>query len=134
VSFSKNCFSWLGYIVHLQKFLQSIKYIITGFIPSPALLYSPIPGIISTGIIFAFTYMCTQYLHHIHPPMFCPHIIPTSDWYQHSPPPSMTWSALLFSDFVEEKKKDKKITQLLLWNKDSYTGNFHVIFPCIYVL
>jgi hypothetical protein len=28
----------------------------------------PIPGTVSTGIIFAFTYMCTHYLHHIHPP------------------------------------------------------------------
>jgi hypothetical protein len=27
----------------------------------------PFPGTVSTGIIFTFTYMCTQYLHHIHP-------------------------------------------------------------------
>jgi hypothetical protein len=26
----------------------------------------PIIEIVSTGIIFPFTYMCTQYLHHIH--------------------------------------------------------------------
>jgi hypothetical protein len=28
-----------------------------------------IPGMVSIGIMFAFTYMCTQYLHHIHPPI-----------------------------------------------------------------
>jgi hypothetical protein len=31
-------------------------------------LPSPIPGTVSIGIIFAFTYMCTHYLHCIHPP------------------------------------------------------------------
>jgi hypothetical protein len=46
---------------HLQRFLQCVKYIILEFIPSTALLYPrlPIPGMISTGIIFALTYMCT---------------------------------------------------------------------------
>jgi hypothetical protein len=27
---------------------------------------SPRPGIVPTGIIFPLTYMCTQYMHHIH--------------------------------------------------------------------
>jgi hypothetical protein len=31
-----------------------------------------IPETVSTGIIFAFTYMCTHYLHHIHPPTLSP--------------------------------------------------------------
>jgi hypothetical protein len=33
------------------------------FIPPP-----PISGIVSTGLIFPFSYMCSQYLHQIHPP------------------------------------------------------------------
>jgi hypothetical protein len=34
------------------------------FIPSPL-----IPGTVSTGIIFAFTYMCAHFFCHIHPPI-----------------------------------------------------------------
>jgi hypothetical protein len=41
------------------------------FIPPPV-----IPRIVSTGIIFSFTYMCTQYLHNIHPPMTFLHFLP----------------------------------------------------------
>jgi hypothetical protein len=32
-----------------------------------------IPGIIPTGLIFPFTYKCTQYLHYIHLPVPFPH-------------------------------------------------------------
>jgi hypothetical protein len=32
------------------------------FIPPP-----PVTGVVLTGIIFAFTYMCTHFLQHIHP-------------------------------------------------------------------
>jgi hypothetical protein len=36
----------------------------------------PTPGIVSTDIIFPFTYMYLQYLHHIHPPSPFPHSFP----------------------------------------------------------
>jgi hypothetical protein len=49
---------------------------------SPLLLFSfillptPIPGVVSTGIIFAFNYMCTHFLHHIHLPTPFPNTSP----------------------------------------------------------
>jgi hypothetical protein len=48
--------------------------------------------------------MCTQFLHHIHLsiPFSCPFpLVPTSTL-------GRTFSAFLFSDFVEEKRKRKK--------------------------
>jgi hypothetical protein len=43
-----------------------------------------------------------------------------------------TCSTLLFSNFVEEKRK--KSTVLFVWDTGSYKGSFLVIVPCIYVL
>jgi hypothetical protein len=37
------------------------------------ILPPPIPETVSAGIIFAFTYMCTHFLHHVHPPISFPH-------------------------------------------------------------
>jgi hypothetical protein len=48
------------------------------------------------------------------------------------PLPPRTCSALLFSEFVEEKRK--KMIFLLVLDKDSYARSFLVVFPCIYVL
>jgi hypothetical protein len=50
-----------------------------------------------TDIIFAFAYMCTQYLLHIHPPLPLPHffpllLVPTSS--------GRASSTFLFSDLV----------------------------------
>jgi hypothetical protein len=60
---------------HLQNFLQYTEYIIVDFTPSTTLL-SPVPGVVSTGLIFPFTYLCTQYLHHIHLPTPFPYLLP----------------------------------------------------------
>jgi hypothetical protein len=36
----------------------------------------PIPGTVSTGLIFPFSYMLYTYVHHIHPPTPFPYILP----------------------------------------------------------
>jgi hypothetical protein len=58
----------------------------------------------------------------------------------HLPPnpwlPGRTCSALIFSNFVEEKTRDNKKDTVffLVWDKDSYTERFLVLLPCTCVL
>jgi hypothetical protein len=56
------------------------------FTPSTALFLPPplIPGTVSAGIIFAFTYMCVHYLCHIHPP--APFPVPPAPRAEPAPP------------------------------------------------
>jgi hypothetical protein len=93
---------------------------------------SAVHGTISTGIIFAFTCMCTHFLHHIH----CP-----TPFLHHLPPPTganpSPWAGPVLptcSLILQKKIKRKPWHFLLVWGKDSYTGSFLVVFPCIYVL
>jgi hypothetical protein len=65
---------------------------------SPSFLLNP--EIVSIGLIFPFTYMCTQYLHYIHPHTLSPYFLPTPTG---TNPSDRTCSALLFSNFVKEK-------------------------------
>jgi hypothetical protein len=61
------------------------KYIILEFTLSTACIYgppTPIPGVVSAGIIFAFTYMCTHFLHRI---------LLSAPFPYHLPPPSSTY-------------------------------------------
>jgi hypothetical protein len=69
--------------------------------PPFSLTPTPIPGVVSTGIIFPFTYICTQYLCCIHSPMSFPHLLPPSTG---TSPSGRTCPTLLFSDFVKVNK------------------------------
>jgi hypothetical protein len=70
----------------------------------PLIFFDPIPlipGIVSAGLIFPFTDMCTQYLHCVHLPIPFPHsLLPPTG----TNASDTTYSALLFSSFVKEKK------------------------------
>jgi hypothetical protein len=54
--------------------------------------------------------MCTHFLHHIHPPTSFPHHLPDSHRCQ---PSSLGRTcSVLFSDFVEEKKRKEKMKNM----------------------
>jgi hypothetical protein len=78
------------------------KYIILEFMFSFLYIrpHSPIPGIVTAGIIFPLTYMYAQYLHHIHPPTPFPYLLLLP---MYPPPSHRKCSALLFSDFIKIK-------------------------------
>jgi hypothetical protein len=84
-----------------------------------------IPGIVSAGLSFPFTYVYTQYWCHFYPPTSFPHILPP---WTGTNPPDQTSSALLFSNSV----KGKKMTFLFVWDSDS--GRCPMTFPCVSVL
>jgi hypothetical protein len=74
------CTGW-GYVVAFTKILTMCQIYHTWIHPlycsSPSPLLPPlIPETVSTGIIFAFTYMCVHCLHNIHPPTPFPAISP----------------------------------------------------------
>jgi hypothetical protein len=64
------CVRW-GYIGAFTKVLSVYEIILEFTTPTAFFHHQPppsIPGPVSTGTIFAFTYMCIHYLHHIHLP------------------------------------------------------------------
>jgi hypothetical protein len=79
-----------------------IHFYHASYLPPP-----PIPGIVSIGIIFAFSYMYTQYFHHIHCPKHFPHHFshPIGTHLLKPAPQGRTCSTILLSDCVEEKWK-----------------------------
>jgi hypothetical protein len=71
----------LGYIVEFTNVLTKYQIYHSPWPPLSFTSHSPIPGIVSTGIIFPFKYICIQYLHHIHPPTTPSPHPPLSHWY-----------------------------------------------------
>jgi hypothetical protein len=106
--FSTNCCR----VDHLQgpcllwTFYYSPFGILYKFFYFILLLYpsSPNSGIVSASLIFPFTYMCKQYLHHIHPPTPFPHILPKS------PRQDMSCSPVLF---CTKKKRGRERQRFL---------------------
>jgi hypothetical protein len=120
---------WVG--VHCGIYKGSCNVSNWSYLNSFPLLRSfilplPIPGIVLIGIIFTLIYMCTQCLHHIHP---LPPYSTTSQphhWYQFPPHPGKN----LFSDFVEEKSRKKKIFKWRFCLFEIKIVNLHREFPC----
>jgi hypothetical protein len=106
---------------------------------SDALLYSPSSDSCNSFNRYQF---CMYHLHtcvHIFCTLFTLlFLFPTSPAHWYLLPPSRTCFALLFSDFVEEKRENIKRKEkcdffAFFEIKIAYTGSFLVIFPCMYV-
>jgi hypothetical protein len=126
---------WLGRgtLCHLQRFLKYIHYFIFEFTPCIAHLYLPPPpqitGLVSTGIIFALTCMCTHVLHHVHP----------STHFQGHPPPTdinpAPWEGPFPPSYFPILQKTKKLKgkhDIFAWLK--LREFFCDIFMCICVI
>jgi hypothetical protein len=62
-------------------------------------------GIVSIGIICTFTYMCTQYLHRIHPLVPFPHLLPPPIDTNHLPSPQAHFFHPSIPRFCKRKKE-----------------------------
>jgi hypothetical protein len=118
------CDAW-GYIVPFTQVLQCVKYIIHEFTPSIILLHpSPlqVPGVVSIGIIFAFTYMCTHFIAPYSPSYPLSWTPSSSHWY-HPSPGGRACSALLFFDFVGFFFETESCDAVWLWAQGYMIAN-----------
>jgi hypothetical protein len=67
-----------------------------------------IPGIVSARITFAFIYMCTNFLHHIHPPIPFSHHIPPSTGANPNPGQHLFYHSLALQFCSIKKRKEQK--------------------------
>jgi hypothetical protein len=78
---------------------------------------------------------CIHYLDHIHPSTPFPHHLPSPTIATHLSPHNLYHTSVFWFHRRKNIKYSKRnMTLLLVWDKDSYTGNFLVLFPCMYVL
>jgi hypothetical protein len=76
----------LGIHRGIYKGLTTNTLYLNSLLPSFYLILPrPIPRIVTTGFIFPYTSMCTQYLKHIYLPIPFSSHPPTSHWYQPFP-------------------------------------------------
>jgi hypothetical protein len=113
-------------VVHCSIYQGSYNIsILLEFTPSTFPLYPLIGEIVSTDIFFPFTFMCTQYLHHIHPLIPFPHLLPP-------PTGNNTPRQSLFCPPVPQfcKKKGKRNDIFACLRQ--LPGNFRVALICMY--
>jgi hypothetical protein len=72
----------------------------------------PNPGVVSTSIIFAFTFICTHFIASYAPAYPLSLTPPSSHWSRPSPL-GKTCSTLLFFNYVGKKKKKTKNHEIL---------------------
>jgi hypothetical protein len=95
-----------GYIVTFTKVLTICHSWIHPLHHSPLSSLPTIPGIVSADLTFPFTYMSTEYFHHIYPPTPFPYILLSPTDTNPPPPPQQTGPVLLScSLFLERTKK-----------------------------
>jgi hypothetical protein len=128
------CCALGGYIVAFIKLLTIYKLYHIWIHPFPLLPFiSPSPESWHSfnRSHLAFTSIYTHFLHHIHsanllsPPPPLSHDVNPLTWAGPGPP---------YCSLILQMRKKKTWHFLLVWDKDSYTGSFLVIFPCLYVL
>jgi hypothetical protein len=122
----------VGTFWSLQKFFQ---YIIVEFPPPSFSLFPPITGIVLTVLFFPFTYMCTQYWHHIHSPKSFPCIL---SLLTSTNSPSGTCYTLLFGDhYVKWGKTGSERQRLhafsLIWKPDMHVCMYICVCVCVCV-
>jgi hypothetical protein len=134
--FFLHCCDGWGYIVAFTKVLTMYQIYHTWIHPfysSP--LSPPIPGIVSTGINFAFMDMCTHILHHIDPPTYFlyHHPLPLVPAYPYPCEGLVHPPVLKFCRRKKIKDINKKTTHFLLFEIKVFTKGISLWYFHVYM-
>jgi hypothetical protein len=130
-----NCCTGWGYIVAFTKVPKIYQIYHTWIHPlhhSPLSYHPLIPGIVSTGFIFPFTYMWTYYLYCVclPTPLSPLFLLPLLLM-----PPDRTCSTFLLSDFIKEKKWHFRLFKITTqWVSLYYSPNWFISFFLLFTL